>query len=154
MYFSVKKFFLYSYISQKHFFFTTIKIFLKIKIIIVSIKKKKHVPKLASCTVIVNFVILFPSINQSKANEIKFLANHSSSRMTRGQFFDTKKDLAGQSSLARLSLSLTDSLVFCLRLICPTNPRDPHTLSMSQASGITLMNGNRINNIADYRNKS
>jgi hypothetical protein len=47
MYFSVKKFFLYSYISQKHFFFTTIKIFLKIKIIIVSIKKKKTCPKIS-----------------------------------------------------------------------------------------------------------
>jgi hypothetical protein len=42
MYFSVKKFFLYSYISQKHFFFTTIKKILKIKIIIVSIKKKTY----------------------------------------------------------------------------------------------------------------
>jgi hypothetical protein len=65
----------------------------------------------------------------------------------------SKTDLARQSSPARLSLSLAYSLVFCLRLVCPTNPRDPHTLSTSQASGITLMNMNRINT-ADYMNKS
>jgi hypothetical protein len=66
----------------------------------------------------------------------------------------SKTDIARQSSPARLSLSLTDSLVFCLRLVCPTNPRNPHTLSMPQASGITQLNRNRINTAAIYRNKS
>jgi len=74
--------------------------------------------------------------------------------VSRGQFFIPKTDLARQSSPVRLSLSLIDSLVFCLRLVYPTNPRDPHTFSMSQSSGITLINMNRMNNTADYRNKS
>jgi hypothetical protein len=64
----------------------------------------------------------------------------------------SKTDLARQSSLARLSLSLAYSLVFCLRLVCPTNPKDPNTLSMPQASGITQLN--RIHNTTDYGNKS
>jgi hypothetical protein len=71
-----------------------------------------------------------------------------------GQFFVPKTDLAQQSSPARLNLSLIYSLVFCLRLVCPTNLRDPHTLSISQASRITQRNINIMHNTTDYRNKS